>query len=165
MVSAPRIIFQFVPHPRAPSLGGLSAKLTGLLQVCYCIKFCTNLLPACHCEQRSDAAIRSPFVRTLGRRKYLVRPPAGSFSSRGKGTKGRFFMSGLHGVGAGEGAATRKPLRRSLACTGFGASARRDDIRACPGSCAPRGASSVPAAAISRPLCAPSGDRKGCPDG
>ena len=35
----------------------------------------------------------NPFspVEALGKRKYLVMPPAGSFSVRGKGTKRRFF--------------------------------------------------------------------------
>ena len=93
----------------------------GLLQVCNC----TKILRAAYsqhvdCEERSDApqggfscpcgaihllAIRSLFTGTLGRRKHLVMPPAGSFSKRGKGTKSRFFTSGLPSVGAGEGAA------------------------------------------------------------
>ena len=120
----------------------------------------------------------------LGRRKYLVMPPAGSFSSRGpqgsaagggvkrpprlgrhlvlhkrsagqnlsanpeKGTKRRFFHVRT---------AQRRCRGRSchpenaappLVCTRFGASARRDDMRASPGSCTPGDASSVPAVVV-----------------
>ena len=87
-------------------------------------------------------------VGALGRRNYLVMPPAGSFSSREKGTKRRFFHVRT---------AQRRCRGRSchpenaappLVCTRFGASARRDDMRASPGSCTPGGASSVPAVVV-----------------
>ena len=86
-------------------------------------------------------------------------PPAGSFSSREKGTKRRFFMSGLPSVGYRGRGCHPETVAPTLVCTSFSAHARRDDMRASPGSCAPRGASSVPAVVAA----AFTGDRKGLP--
>ncbi len=57
--------------------------------------------------------------------------------TRRKEPKDAFFMSGLPSVGDWNEAITRKPLHHTFACTRFGASARRDDMRTSPGSCTP----------------------------
>ena len=144
---------------------GLDARRAawGLLQVCNCIvRYARPQPPHVIASQSADwrgnpyPSLRgnSPSgnpllsVGALGRRKYLVMPPAGSFSSREKGTKRRFFHVRT---------AQRRCRGRSchpenaappLVCTRFGASARRDDMRASPGSCTPGGASSVPAVVV-----------------
>ena len=140
---------------------------------------CSN--PACHCEPvrrlvwhrarrriqasnrrlRRLLASRNPFsfCRDPWQKNVPCHASGGFLFLAWKRNQKTLFSSGLPSVGAGNEAITRKPLHRTFACTSFGASARRDDMRASPGSCTPRSASSVPAVVVATFA----GDRKGRP--
>ena len=136
------------------------------MQACNCIVRYARpqLRMSLRASPQTGVAIRTPrcgAIHLLAIRFFLSQPLVeGStlsclrrvpFPRVKKEPKDAFFTSGLQSVGCRGRSCHPENAAPPLVCTRFGASARRDDMRASPGSCTPGDASSVPAVVVGSP--------------